>query len=73
MARTAAEKERQFCFRKKNFSRALFEELFAEDNRGTEAPKEFLDKFTIEEFEPSFIEVSAIISSKKYIKMTQFV
>ena len=50
------------CRRKR---KALFEELFAEDNRGTEAPKEFLDKFTIEDFEPSFIEVSAIIFSKK--------
>ena len=32
---------------------------------GTEAPKEVLDKFTIEDFELSFIDVSAVMFSIK--------
>ena len=32
---------------------------------GTEAPKEVLDKFTFEDFEFSFIEMSAVLYSVK--------
>ena len=65
MARTVAEKERQFCFRMNNFLRALLNNRLLKTIVGTEAPKEVLDKFTIEDFELFFIEMSAVMYSIK--------
>ena len=61
MARTAAEKERQFCFRMNEFLRNCLLKTIV----GTKAPKEVLDKFTIEDFGLSFREGSAVMFSIK--------
>ena len=67
MAKTAAKKKGSFAFELIIFREHFLKNCLLKTIVETEAPKEFLDKFTIEDFELSFIKAPAVMYSIKNI------